>query len=235
MGSIRIIFLLLALSALLLEVVIAATVHGSIYDLSLKKIPGAKVEVNTTPVQFLISNDGLYSFDIPRGSYAIKAEIRQNDVVSSENKNISIIQEGKYVIDLILFPSFEEEDDIAKDLDLSFPEAENSNFAHMFIGLSLFILGAIALMILKGKKGNKKDKNNNDRENIGERIKEENAGLDSVLKIINKEGGRTTQKEIRKHIPLSEAKIRLMIAELEHKGVIEKIKKGRGNILILKK
>ena len=53
--------------------------------------------------------------------------------------------------------------------------------------------------------------------------------------MIRKEGGRATQKDIRKQIPLSEAKISLMLAELEHKGVVEKIKKGRGNIIILKK
>ena len=65
--------------------------------------------------------------------------------------------------------------------------------------------------------------------------KYEDVDLEKIIKIIKQEGGRTTQKEIRKEIPLSEAKISLMIAELEHKGIIEKIKKGRGNIIILKK
>ena len=59
--------------------------------------------------------------------------------------------------------------------------------------------------------------------------------MEIILKILIQEGGRTTQKGIRKQIQLSEAKISLMIAELEHKGIIEKIKKGRGNIIILKK
>ena len=68
-----------------------------------------------------------------------------------------------------------------------------------------------------------------------EKIKGNEDDLEQMVKIIKKEGGRTTQKDIRKQIPLSEAKISLMIAELEHKGAIEKIKKGRGNIIILKK
>ncbi|HII71494.1 TPA: hypothetical protein HA265_01940 [Candidatus Woesearchaeota archaeon] len=54
-----------------------------------------------------------------------------------------------------------------------------------------------------------------------------------ILDILKKEGGRSTQKEIRKYIPLSEAKISLMIAELESQGKIKKVKKGRGNIIIL--
>ena len=59
--------------------------------------------------------------------------------------------------------------------------------------------------------------------------------LEHIIKIIKEEGSRVTQKDIRKKIPLSEAKISLMIAELEHKGIIEKIKKGRGNIIILRR
>ena len=74
-----------------------------------------------------------------------------------------------------------------------------------------------------------------DQKEIKKEFHDEDDGLKNLIDIIKKENGRTTQKELRKQIPLSEAKISLMIAELEHKGVIEKIKKGRGNIIILKK
>ncbi|MDP2750920.1 MAG: winged helix-turn-helix transcriptional regulator [Nanoarchaeota archaeon] len=57
--------------------------------------------------------------------------------------------------------------------------------------------------------------------------------LEKILEILKKNDGRATQKEIRKEIPLSEAKISLMITDLEAKGKIRKIKKGRGNIIIL--
>ena len=43
-----------------------------------------------------------------------------------------------------------------------------------------------------------------------------------------------TQKEIRKNIPYSEAKVSLWITELESDGKIKKIKKGRGNVIALK-
>ena len=59
--------------------------------------------------------------------------------------------------------------------------------------------------------------------------------LKKVISIVEEEGGRATQKDIRKKMPLSEAKISLLIAELEHTGKIKKIKKGRGNIIILNK
>lgn len=54
-----------------------------------------------------------------------------------------------------------------------------------------------------------------------------------VLEII-KEHQRITQKEIRKDIPLSEAKVSLIISEMESKGLVQKIKKGRGNIIVWK-
>jgi uncharacterized membrane protein len=68
-----------------------------------------------------------------------------------------------------------------------------------------------------------------------EKVEELDDDLKKVLDILKAEGGRTTQKEIRKHIPLSEAKVSLIITEMEVKGMVEKIKKGRGNIIILKK
>ncbi|MGV8141478.1 MAG: DUF7343 domain-containing protein [Candidatus Woesearchaeota archaeon] len=40
---------------------------------------------------------------------------------------------------------------------------------------------------------------------------------------------------MRRHIPLSEAKVSLIISDLEDKGNIRKIKKGRGNVLIFVK
>jgi uncharacterized membrane protein len=43
---------------------------------------------------------------------------------------------------------------------------------------------------------------------------------------------RVTQKEIRKSFPMSEAKISLIITDLESQGKVRKIKKGRGNVII---
>ena len=59
--------------------------------------------------------------------------------------------------------------------------------------------------------------------------------MNTIIRIIKENKGRITQKDIRKQIPLSEAKISLMITELEDKGIVKRIKKGRGNIIILSK
>ena len=216
--------LLLVLLVSFSNAVSAATIYGNIYDLSLSKVLGARVEVNTTPQQRLISKDGSYSFDIPNGFYTIKSELRGNGIGGSESRNITITQEGNYVIDLILFPNFEE-DEITQEVEIGLP-AEKKSSTSLFVLIFVFVLGIISYFVFKS----------NGRKEKGKEAKEDTEkDLDGLIKIIKQEGGRITQKEIRKEIPLSEAKISLMIAELEHKGVIEKIKKGRGNIIILKK
>ncbi|MFW5987154.1 MAG: helix-turn-helix transcriptional regulator, partial [Methanohalophilus sp.] len=60
------------------------------------------------------------------------------------------------------------------------------------------------------------------------------ADLKEILAIIQKAGGRITQKDLRQKLNCSEAKASLMIADLQRRGLIDKFKKGRGNILVLK-
>lgn len=225
----RILFYLLS-AIFLASLANAATIHGTVYDLSLKKVDNARVEINTSPRQFKVAQNGTYSFNVPNGIYRIKAQlVQKNDVVASVEENITISQDGSYILDLILFPNVEEGiEDPGIDINGSVID-ESNNDKIFFIGfIVLFALGiaVAAVYFLKTrKKGNELDI---EKQN-------ENEGIEQVVKIIKQEGGRTTQKDIRKQIPLSEAKISLMIAELEHKGIVEKIKKGRGNIIILKK
>lgn len=213
----------------------AATIHGAVYDLSLKKVNNVVVEISTSPKQFLVAQNGSYSFDVPNGAYTIKAQLMQkNAALASVQENITIKQDGSYVLDLILFPDIEEGiEDIYVDVNGNIIEIEKKGSAMLILIIVFFVSASVLIPVYfyklkKTKKGAIK---------IEERKTEEyeDGSLGHLIKIIEQEGGRTTQKDIRKQIPLSEAKISLMIAELEHKGVIEKIKKGRGNIIILKK
>ena len=210
----------------------AATIYGTVYDLSLKKVSNARVEINTNPKQFLIAQNGSYSFNVPDGIYTIKAQlVQKNDVIASVEEDITISQDGSYVLDLILLPDVESGiEDPGIDINGSVVEEANNNGILLAGFAMLFVLGIVVGVVyfMKTRKNKPENHASLEKEAAGE-------DLEEVIKIIKKEGGRATQKEIRKQIPLSEAKISLMIAELEHKGVIEKIKKGRGNIIILKR
>ncbi|MDD2339998.1 MAG: MarR family transcriptional regulator [Methanosarcina sp.] len=55
--------------------------------------------------------------------------------------------------------------------------------------------------------------------------------LKELLELIRASGNRITQRELRKKSPYSESKVSLMLSDLEERGLIEKFKKGRGNII----
>ncbi len=58
--------------------------------------------------------------------------------------------------------------------------------------------------------------------------------LRETLEIIVSSGGRITQKELRNRLKYSEAKVSLILTDLERRGYIEKVRKGRGNVVFLK-
>ncbi len=59
--------------------------------------------------------------------------------------------------------------------------------------------------------------------------------VEKAFEIIKKHDGRISQKQLRKEmLPLSEAKISLIVTELEHANKIVKVKKGRGNVILVK-
>lgn len=60
------------------------------------------------------------------------------------------------------------------------------------------------------------------------------ADLQEIIDIIRSHGGRITQKDLRSKLKYSEGKVSLMLADLERRDLIEKFKRGRGNIVILK-
>jgi len=223
-GTMRVVILLLML-LLLIPVAFSATIYGTIYDLSLNKADNVKVEVNTEPRQFYVSKNGSYAFNVPIGNYNVKAEQHiGNLLVSSVTENITIKDNWVYVLDLILFPKIEEE--LENDIEVIQIPERRFDFLPVII---LLLSVAFLIYFFKRKKAVKKEVEKEYKD-----IKAE-SDLDEVIRIIKEEGGRATQKDIRKKIPLSEAKISPMIAQLESEGKIRKIKKGRGNIIILNK
>jgi uncharacterized membrane protein len=58
--------------------------------------------------------------------------------------------------------------------------------------------------------------------------------LQEVIDIIRGQRGRITQKELCGRLKCSDAKVSLMLADLERRNFIEKFKKGRGNVVVLK-
>ncbi len=209
----------------------AAKVHGTIYDVYLDKKPNTIITVNTEPKQNYITKNGYYEFEVPVGNYEIIAEYYEyNELKYSVTEEISIKEEGDYTVDLILFPSFEEEDQLIEETSQI---TLGTNAKDRLIRITyFFIYGVVAILIIGLISAVvyyiRRNKGKNNAPITGDIA-------DKVVEFIKKQDGRTTQKDIRNNFDLSEAKISLIISELENKRVVKKIKKGRGNIVILEK
>ncbi len=243
----------LALTALVLPSVFAATLHGTIYHDDLSVARNVIVTINTAPLQRYVSMDGEYSFQAQPGDYQLSVTyaLNQNKTMTEE---VTITEEGSFRYDLFLFPDLTEDQELYDSLVEDLDEQPLALSGNNYWALGLLILLILALTILPWiflkRRFAKLEANDQDRnarshdergqdanveESSHERFGTRSADADAVVKLLKREGGRMTQKELRKHLPESEAKVSLLIAELEAKGVVEKIKKGRGNILILKK
>jgi uncharacterized membrane protein len=225
----KIIFCLL-FAVILAYSVSAATISGTVYNMNLEKQSNAVIGINTEPMQTFVAKNGTYTFNVNPGEYTIIA-FKSNGENLEVSQDIVIKDGGDYVLDLILFPSIRDEEELLNITQYDFGDKYFSKTDYLvywiIAGLVLISFLAAAVFILKPKKKEEK------QETLKE-IVETTDIAEKVLSFIKKEGGRVTQKDIRKEFPSSEAKISLIITELEHKGKIEKIKKGRGNIVKVK-
>ncbi|MEK6973488.1 MAG: hypothetical protein AABW72_05640 [archaeon] len=260
----KIVFALLILCTII-PAASGAKIFGYIYDWSsLEPLDKVLVEINSQPIQRVISTNGYYSFDIPLGSYSITAfYVKSGKVELSADENITISSDGEFELDLMLFPPLGEIDsldelinaDIEIQIDenvLDEPVISNSQdilFPILLLILIIFIsFGFHYLNKNKKLKADSKSEQGKSEihfetielpENEKKSEKSEDLHLDDsakeVLKVIKESGNRLTQRELRDKIPsMGEAKISLIIAELESHGLVKKIKKGRGNIIVLK-
>lgn len=210
--------------------IFAATIKGTLYDLELNKLEDVIVQLNSTPLQTQISKNGIYSFDISKGKYTIIAKKEDSEIYAKER--FTIKEEGTYVFDLILFPSLEEEEFLLNETNEDYEE-ENS-IKNNYLLFILFFIIILYFIIKKIEQKNKQNISHNSptTNNQQPTTPQIDDLAKQILDFVSKEQGRVTQKEIREQFPLSEAKISLIITELEEKGFVKKIKKGRGNIIV---
>ncbi|MDD1745603.1 MAG: hypothetical protein LUQ20_07355 [Candidatus Methanoperedens sp.] len=119
--------------------------------------------------------------------------------------------------DLLLFPPTDPELEYLGDINLSSDmEIKGESNLTSYIILLLFLIAAVIALCFRPWK--KKTPVSED--------------LHELYALIMKKGGRVTQKELRGEMKCSEAKVSLMLDDLEDRGYLKKIKKGRSNIII---
>jgi len=202
--------------------VAAATVSGVVYDLSLHPVAGAIVELSD-PEQRFVAVNGSYSFNVGAGTFVLKATQVRDGIVTAATED-AITVTGDAHLDLILFPTLDEEDSLLNESDIEAAIADEPSFPWWLVGVGVtLVMGGVALWLMHRA-----------RTPVTSASQTSIApDLQRILEFIKSQGGRTTQKDVRAQFPESEAKISLMLAELEGKGLVRKIKQGRGNIITL--
>ncbi|MFN3383987.1 MAG: helix-turn-helix transcriptional regulator [Archaeoglobaceae archaeon] len=187
---------------------VADTIYGKVYSWETLEPIDAVVIIKNGVEQRMVAINGSYSFKVEPGNYTIIA--KSGNLIAIENVSVR----GDVHFDLILFPEFELPEEVPE-----MPIEETEDYS--FIALLLSFAGIVAIYAWKKKHLKPKE----------ELLPED---LKAVIEVIKANGGRITQKELRKRLGFSEAKMSLIIADLERRGVIEKVKKGRGNVIFLK-
>lgn len=237
----------------LTEAAEVATVHGAVYDWeTFKLLENTIVEVNSTPPQSQVAKYGLYSFDLPMGIYILKASYyEKGELVSYREETLNITDEGDYLLDMLLLPAYPGSN--LNDSDLpeipTLTEEENPLYndgskstIFLIVAGSLLIAGAIVFLVLKKKQSSQNaylETSLYEAEYSGSETATDDGislpqDLQQVVALIKANGGRITQRDLRSKLSYSEAKVSLMVSDLENRGIIEKFKKGRGNIIVLK-
>ena len=218
-----------------------ATVHGTIYDLwtftPLENVVITVYSGSTLSMQ-TVSLNGTYSLSLPPDNYTIIARhYRGNILIYDTEENITLHENENLALDLIMFPTFEE-NELPENYEYILPELREAEARSTLLALiavsAIVIAGLVVFYYVKvyPKKraaGEKKVEGPPHVKVVG--LPDD---LKEVMDVIRSSGGRINQVELRQKLPYSEAKVSLMISDREDRGLVRKIKKGRGNIIIMK-
>lgn len=205
--------------------VLGAEIQGIIYDENLEITQNVLVTINTTPTQRMLATQGSYSFSLQEGTYSLEAEYASQGRNYSVEEIITVPDEGIFVYDLFLIPGLDEDlfynefDDIEELPEVSEPEPSQVTLQ----GVILRLLGVLAVLLFIYFIWKFSRKSVEEFDELSLRI----------LRELKNNDNRMTQKELRMRFSESEATISLALSDLESQGKIEKIKKGRTNILKL--
>ncbi len=186
----------------------AAFVYGDIYKAhTLEKINNTLVKIDGRFSYQLVIQKSNYSIDLPEGEYIIYAEhLDSSNVLFSAKEEVKIGTDNQR-IDLALSPK-------GNTLDYV--------FAAGLVIIGLFLLYNVAKKATLQK-----------NDTVIRIPKKEGLDEDAkkVLQTLESFEGRTTQKELKDTLNFSDAKLSLILSELESLGKIKKFKRGRGNII----
>ena len=239
----------------------AAVVKGTVFDSNLQPTK-AIVSINTAPSQTRVASNGEFNFEVPRGVFVLKASsgnasYAQNISVESEGVfNVDLILFG------FEEPSLETPTAIPGKTGFETQQTTIDDKIQPSTTILLAAIGLLVLILLfvfyrwgkleaamrmlqkerleKHQQAGVESPQEKTRDLVAvhshHESKKPEAHLNdlqkNILEELKKSEGRMTQKDLRKILPFSEAKVSIELDELEEKGLVKKFKKGRGNVIV---
>ena len=209
-------FRALIMLSLLAAVSCAAFIYGDIYDSNLERLNKTAIQVEGRFSYMLVTERGNYSLFLPDGDYKLSAS----------------------AFDGAGEPAFYTEEQVSAgaadqrvDLVLK-PVKRDASGNIVYAALAALALGAFALAFYLNHRRAGQNQEPEATEEAPKPIKAEpDEGMKSVLRALESQDGRATQKELKEALGFSDAKLSLILSELEHSGYVKKFKRGRGNIV----
>ncbi len=205
----------------------SAFVHGDIVKSQNDDSTKTLIRIEGKFTYQMITNNSNYSIFLPDGEYVLQSQGITNggQVISSVSNKLSIGADDQRI-------------------DLLLKREDNSTYYIVIVAIVL-----IAAIVIIWKMENKNNSPQTQQKQIiepqleNEDVIEETAPVENskkeeldddakkVIAIIESNEGRITQKELRETLGFSEAKLSLILSELEYIQIIKKFKRGRGNIV----
>ncbi|MBI5133586.1 MAG: hypothetical protein HZA83_02635 [Thaumarchaeota archaeon] len=228
---------ILALFVLLLTFLHAATVYGEIIDPEdFEALNNTIIKISGPTTMQIIASEN-YSVDLAPGAYNMTAQYIENGKLKYYAKETITVGNEIVHFDIIPLPlDFQQVYDVDFEELPDVPEKQEPG-GDALIVVAVFAIAIIVIMFFVYRGKNKKQDGAGyatpDTKLETKRYVPDSDGK-TVLKILEENEGRLTQKELRQILKWSEAKMSLVVAELEATGKIIRIKKGRENILKIK-
>lgn len=195
----------------LLSLAQAAYVYGDIYQPNLERMNRTVVRVDGPFSYQLVTDKANYSIFLPEGDYTLSAMVLDaSGNTAFHTEEIIKVGTNDQRVDLVLKPVI------------------NLNFI-LFCAFGLLLVFAISkFMIFQNKKQTTEPTQPVQVQTSKTKL---DGDAKSVLTALDSFEGRANQKDLKEATHFSDAKLSLILTELEQTGYVKRFKKGRGNII----